>query len=247
MSFDLKKMANLLRLGVPTLEAARQVCPSAYDRLARGDELATLLPCGLREVAVNCSDLPSFLDRVAANEHRTSQRRRVIRAASLYPATLFVCWLVFCLLSAPKLIWLPLLGVLVALVARPYWHRFVSLREQADFLRWLAFFLPYAPLPQAAALARDSSAPQVWVAANSVCRALEAGDTLAQALGEEQWSKLLTVEEPSHLLEVSQVLERRCSQALTMFLVAAEPMSLGIIGLLVLAVARWCYPVGVPW
>ena len=241
----MKKMALLLRLGVPALEAVRQVHPGWCDRLARGDELATLLPSALQEAAANSSDLPSFLAKAAENEDKTSRRCSQVRAALLYPGLLLLSWFVFCLLLAPGMVWLAALGGLVFLALRPWWNRYVSLREQADFLRWLAFFLPYYPLPRAAELAIDSAHPAVWAEAGAVCRALEAGDTLAQALDKQPWAKLLTVEEPSHLLLVSQILERRCNRALSMLLVVSEPVSLAFIGLLILAVAAWCYPLEV--
>ncbi|MCA9779697.1 MAG: hypothetical protein KC800_23375 [Candidatus Eremiobacteraeota bacterium] len=247
MNGELKKMAHLLRLGVPTLEAARQVHPRWYDRLARGDELATLLPDALQEAATSCPDLPLFLSKVSENEDQTSRRCRQVRAAMLYPGVLLLSWLVFCLLLAPGLVWLAALGGVVYLALRPWWNGYVLLREQADFLRWLAFFLPFYPLPRAAALARESAHPAVWSEAGAVCEALEAGDTLAQALDKQPWANLLTVEEPSHLVFVSQVLERRCNRALSMLIIVSEPVGLALIGVLVLAVAAWCYPLEVPW
>ncbi|MCA9796637.1 MAG: hypothetical protein KC910_32735, partial [Candidatus Eremiobacteraeota bacterium] len=225
MSEFYRKTAQLLRLGMPLVEAVGCSRPDLAQRLARGDSAAQVL--GLEH---ENDDLPTQLEAHARARQLEQARRSALKLELFYPLLILALW---SLLAAWLGSWQMIAGVSLAL-APLFWLRpLPPWREQASFLSWIELLLTQGhSLPTAARLALDRAQLKRWrSAALAVCQRLERGDTLERAFAPDPLAPLL--KQPGAAGRVAALLERRADWGWTWMLAWLEPVLLVALGGLV--------------
>lgn len=249
MSSWLRDLAQLLRLGVPPMDAVARVRPELVEPMSQGQDLSDLLPEIVRPAALATDDLPTLLENLAQLEELESEQRHTLKLAALYPGITLFCWVSLALFLGSWM--LLLLGLAVGLwwAIHPLFGTWRLCQEQARFFRWLAFFLRQGyTTAQAAPLAITATGPVLWkVGLSTLTESLREGSSLAQALAPDPLAKLVQPEHPEQLERVADLLRRQGGHSFATGAALLEPLALFFLGILTLLLWWQEYPVGGPW
>ena len=256
MSKKYRRLAGLLRLGTPSVEALKRASwgKDVVRAVQRGSEIGTVLPEALSESASICDDLPSLLEAVASRQEADQRRLKTLALVLLYPSFLLAAWGALAAYLVNWSLMLAVAGMTVLLLRRPPTAPWLLLEEQASFLRWLQLGLQLGfPLPEAARRACTLTSPGAWKRGlPAICEQLEQGGTLSQAMAPHPLATLLYGAEQQGLSQESldRVIELQHFRAEAVFragMEALEPALLIALGFLIGLLWISFYPLGVLW